>query len=147
VLCIAVLLTLPAYKIGAGLIKEKSFTYTGYEEAGRWIQHNVPEDAIIITNSDREMRFHTKREYLRHGGTIKKLPHELQYFLNLTKQYDTIFLETDVWGWDQPDWLFPMTDQKMKNLEEIDFRIVHTVYKTVDDKGKVSPVVFIFKKG
>lgn len=158
------------YTIADPLAYNKSLTFTGHTEAGKWLKENTPEDAIIFAGSPRTMRAFVEREFYDGGhedspplgGPIRWLRHDRYLesvhpdtarknfeddIANLTKEGD-IYLTIDVWEYTQPEWYWPITQESINYFISKGFYIVKIVEREVSTQEglKKMPVIFIFKK-
>ena len=63
------------------------------------------------------MRTFSGIELYSEGGNIKIPPRSFEEFLNETsKDNITDYLVVDVWEYTQPNWIFPLTQEKYENL-------------------------------
>lgn len=156
------------YQIGDPLIYNKSFSYIGYEEAGRWIKENVPEDAPIFAGEYRSIRLFSEREFggppqdQDNGGTIWNLRSPYRYTenydnvsqsnfeedINELSRKDDVYLEIDVWEYYQPKWYWPLTQESFNYFGGLGFKLVKVVEREMPTKEGLqkNPVIFIFKK-
>ncbi len=143
---LAALIIQPMYTQGENLIESKSFTYTGYQEAGAWVNENLGENDILYAGSPRMMRAFTAREYshtLEQEGRdpyTNSLIHfrtaqykENQSFFEqeqeeLSKTHD-IFIEIDIWEYTQAPWYFPISYDSITYFESLGYEVVHIINK------------------
>lgn len=155
------------YQTGDSLIYNKTFSYTGYQEAGQWIKDNVPITDPIFAGEYRSMRLFTEREFggpppEEYGGTIINLRSPYRYteiydnvsqknfeedVLNWSKNSD-IYLEIDIWEYYQPKWYFPLSQKSLEYFTNFGFNLVKVIERDVmtNEGPKKVPVIFIFKK-
>jgi len=167
-IAVVLLLSLNYYQIGNTLIYNKTFTYTGYEEAGTWIKENVPDDALVFAGEYRSIRLFSEREFGGPpndedlGGNIWNLRSPYRYteiyanvsqknfeedIRNLSQKSD-IYLEIDHWEYAQPSWYWPLKQESFDYFIGMGFQLVKVVEREVPtDKGfQKLPVIFILKK-
>ncbi len=155
------------YNTGDPLIYNKTFSYTGYQEAGQWLKENVPPDTPIFAGEYRSIRLFAENEFggpppEEYGGTIINLRSPRRYtegfdnvsqiffeedVNNLSKNSD-VYLEIDVWEYAQPSWYYPLSQDSLNYFTSFGFNIVKMVERDVQtqDGIKKIPVIFIFKK-
>ncbi len=158
------------YTIADPLAYNKSFSYGGHPEAGKWLMENAPEDAIIFAGSPRMMRAFTEREYKDGGhedsppmgGSLWWLRHDRylervhpgtartnfeEDLANLTKEYE-IYLTIDVWEYTQPEWYWPIKQESIDYFISKGFKIVKVIEREAQTQSglRKMPVIFIFKK-
>ena len=155
---IAVLLAIPFYNMGNGLFISKSYTYTGYEEAGQWARENIPKDSFFIVGSPGFIRLFSGYEFIKgtfgsegeEDGTIyyglPQTPEEFEQLLTTTNK--EIYLELDMWEYVNQGWVYPLTQEKLSYIQSLGFQPVYIVEREVPtQEGLIkTPVVFIFKK-
>ena len=156
------------YQTGDSLIYNKTFSYTGYQEAGQWIKDNVPINDPIFAGEYRSIRLFAEREFggppqdQDFGGSIWNLRSPYRYteiydnvsqenfeedVLNLSKDSD-IYLEIDIWEYYQPKWYFPLSQKSLDYFTDFGFNLVKVIERDVmtNEGPKKVPVIFIFKK-
>ncbi len=173
-LVIVSLLAWNYYQIGEALNYNKSFSYTGYQEAGAWIRENVPKDAPVFAGEYRSIRVFSGREYggppatantpsEDYGGTIWNLRSPFRY----TEDYEEevgrrnfeedvarlaaksdVFLEVDIWEYAQPKWFWPLTQKSFDYFSSLGFKVIKFIEREVQtsDGLKKVPVIVILKK-
>jgi len=150
------------YQIGDPLIYNKSFSYSGHQEAGQWIRNNVPADAPLFAGSYRFVRLFTEREIggpenEDQGGSIWNLRAEGVYDNNqsafeedlakLSKESD-VYLEVDHIEYTQPSWYYPLSEESFNYFASLGFNLIHVGEGTVltSEGPQKAPMIFIFKK-
>lgn len=155
------------YHTGDSLIYNKTFSYTGYQEAGQWLKDNVPINDPIFVGEYRSIRLFAEREFggpppENYGGTIINLRSPYRYtenfdnvsqknfeedILNASKNSD-VYLEIDIWEYYQPGWYYPLSQKSIDYFTSLGFNMVKVVEREVltKDGPKKAPVIFIFKK-
>lgn len=128
------------YQSGDALMLSKANSYIGLQEAGIWITANVPADSLIYSGSHRAIRFFSERDHADDGGTLHTLSNDLTWdvFLNETQGQDA-YLLTDSWEYLQPEWAYPLNEEKF-NAISTEFTLIHVIRK-----GE-NPVVLIFHR-
>ncbi len=156
------------YQIGDQLNYQKSFTYTGYEEAGTWLKQNVPTESMIIAGEYRSIRLFAENEFggpaagEDDGGNVWNLRSPYRFtesFDNVSKKnfeedvknfskYNDVYLEIDVWEYYQPSWYWPLRQESLDYFASLGFQMMHVVQRDVltNDGLKKAPVIFILKK-
>lgn len=172
---ILLLIIIPIYyKDANSLILNRSYPFSGYDEAGEWIKKNVEIGSKVYvmstswaalfsgydgfsTKSDKSITFKNTAEF--------KEPTQL---INHINNYENAYLIIDNWeAGAQPTWLTP-TNENINNLINMGFELVHIINKKypinqenfnevydkigiftlkIDDRNLPEiPVIFIFKK-
>ncbi len=143
------LLMMPLYVQGNSLIKDKSYSYIGFKEAGEWINKNAEDDAVIFTYSTRAIRIFTEREFDIYDGTLTGPGATKEEFEDKLNKIDKpIYFLIDTWEFIQPQWFFPITEEKIAYIESKGFELVYVVEKEMpgnDEKLVKTPVIAIFK--
>ncbi len=158
------------YQTGEALNHGKSFTYTGYQEAGQWIKDNVPPDAPIFAGEYRSIRAFADREFggppgppsEDYGGTVWNLRSPYRYTeentavgsrnfeedVKMLTQESDVYLEVDIWEYAQPSWYWPLSQKSFNYFSSLGFKVVHIVEREIQTKDgpKKVPVIFILKK-
>ena len=154
------------YSIGNPLIEARSGSFAGHEEAGKWMQENIPEDTAIFAGSPRMVRAFVEREYYSYGnlpgedrllgGTIwwlrgpKYLNNQTLFEddLKLLAAESDVYLEIDVWESTQPKWYFPINQESINYFTGLGFQPVKIVERQVQTNNGLqsAPVIFILKK-
>ena len=173
VILVVVLLCWNYYNIADPLISGKSNSYAGHEEAGDWINENVPEDAIIFAGSPRMVRLFTERDfagpndsinprsgdplswdqggeslwYLRAGKYLENSS-VFEEDLNVLNIGHDVYIEIDIWEYTQPSWYFPIQQASLDYFVSLGFEPVKFVEREVSTQQgpQNMPVIFIFKK-
>ncbi len=169
-LLIVSMIALNYYHVGDSLNYNKSFTYTGYQEAGQWIKDNVPSNAPIFAGEYRSIRVFSDREFggppgppsEDYGGTVWNLrspyrytedntaagPHNFEEDVTRLVQKSDVYLEIDIWEYAQPSWYWPLSQKSFEYFASLGFKLVHVVERDVQTKDglKKVPVIFILKK-
>jgi len=155
---IAILLAIPFYNMGNNLFISKSYTYTGYEEAGQWAKENIPEDSFFIVGSPGFIRLFSGYEFIKgtfgeegeENGTIYYgLPATSEEFEQLlTTTNKEIYLEIDMWEYVNQGWAYPITQEKLNYIQSLGFQPIYVVEREVPTSEglKKTGVIFIFKK-
>ena len=150
------------YTIGDSLIKAKSTTYTGYQEAGEWLKVNALGETPIFAGSPRTMRALVGREYGGPGsfwdmggslwylraGEYKDNRSLFESDITILARKSDIYLEIDVWEYTQPTWYFPISQASIDYFMSLGFQLVKVIEREVDTQKGLQkiPVIFIFKK-
>lgn len=150
------------YLIGDPLIYNKSFSYTGHAEAGKWMKENIPDGTPILAGSHRFTRLFTERDFGgpigdEEGGSIWNLRSELRYADNqsafaedvamLAKESD-VYLEVDHIEYTQPSWYYPLSEDSVNYFTSLGFNLINVFEGTVmtNEGPQKRPMIFIFKK-
>jgi len=160
VLIIVLFFSWQSYALGDPLIQGKSNSYGGHIEAGKWIQDNVPKDAILFAGSPRIVRAFAEREYggpnlWNLGGSLWNL-RAPEYVDNQSLFEDdlrklskdnVIYLEIDLWEYTQPSWYFPLTQDSINYFTSLGFVPVKIIEREINTNQGIQkiPVIFIFK--
>ena len=146
---IVILLAIPFYLIGFKLHLAKSYSYTGFGEAGAWLGEHAG-DTYIMAGSRRAIRFFSGKDYIENGGTIANIPKTKTEFESIIKDKEHLLLVTDRWEYTQPKWLYRPGEETRAYLASSGFTQVKTIERYVPPKGSQPggnlTVVRIFKK-
>ncbi len=148
VIIAVILLMIPSYVQGNNLIKDKSYSYIGFKEAGDWLNNNAEKDAAIITSSTRALRIFTGRDFELYGGSLYGPAGTKEEFERQLEDIGKpVYFLIDQWEYIQPSWFYPVTEEKLVYLESLGFQLVYFVERELPtDKGlQKFPVVAIFK--
>ncbi len=130
------------------LLGQSISEYTGFREAGQVIGQYFNSSARIFAGSPRAIRYYTGINFVEYGGNLEKLPKsQLEFEKILRDSQAPIILEVDYWERTQPAWIFPLSQEKIKYLEQRGFRLVKVVTKSVmtaQDVDEPLPVAWIF---
>ncbi len=149
VVAVILLLMVPAYIQGNNLVKSKSYTYTGFKEAGEWLKLNTEPDATIFTDSTRTLRLFSGKEFGIYGGELERPAKEKKDFEEQLKKEDLpVYLVVDVWEYIQPGWMYPLSQEKLGYIQSLGFELMKVVEKPYPTPNGLinQPVVFILKK-
>lgn len=133
-LIIGMFFLFPLFTLGNALNQDKSYVFTGYNEAGKWLADNLPEGVLAYVSSQGPMRLFSGLGYRDEGGPLR----QIQTFgegdvPDFSKEKLPILLHIDVWE-RGPLWSSPPTDQKIKNLINQGFKIVKIVHRKYPTK-------------
>ncbi len=113
-------------------------TYTGFREASEWLSVNA-QNAEIRVGSQRALRYYS-------GINFNKLPDTLTDL----NQWGPGFIVVDFWEYTQPSWIYPLTGDKLDNLESAGLRLAKVIYRPIVGaqfpKPRLIPVIWIFEK-
>jgi hypothetical protein len=129
------------------VIQQRAFlapSYAGFAQAGQWIKQHVPEDAVVLTGSFRQIRYYSDKEFIEYGGKIIPNQLDMPSLRSLMARSKDLFLEIDVWDFIQPDWVYPINDEKLQELRALGFIEQMAVMEYFSD-GKEYPVIRIFR--
>lgn len=129
---------------GINHIESKAALYTGFREAGEWMNTFVPESAVVYAGSERAIRSFGDLQYEEYGGNVKLFPQNISDFKNQVENQSNVYLEIDVWEYTQPGWVYPMDANKVNELLNMSFKINYVVQRNVS--GQLYPVVMILGK-
>jgi 4-amino-4-deoxy-L-arabinose transferase-like glycosyltransferase len=135
------------YQQGNTLILGRENTYVGFEEAGEWIKENAGTGSIIYVGSDRAMQLYTEMDLEEDGGRLRHFPRNKSEFeKEVSGTGGNIFLEIDLWEYTQPEWIFPLTNEKVEELDALNFKPVYVVERTIQTQSGLEkrPAVIIF---
>ncbi|MFQ6020464.1 MAG: ArnT family glycosyltransferase [Methanosarcinales archaeon] len=145
---VGLVITITMYQTGSQLIELQSLTHSGFEEAGESLK-GVADNAIIYAGSIRQIRTFSGYDYAENGGNIYSLPktkNEFEYILrNATKK---VYIEIDTWEIKQPNWIYPITKNKLDYFLSLGFEVHKIVERDLIIKGEIIklPVIFLLKK-
>ncbi len=126
-------------------LKKDGTGYAGFQEAGTWIRNHTDPHAIIMAGSRRAIRYASGINYKEFGGKIISIPKDKKDFARIvTESNGRIILETDIWEFTQPKWIYPMTGETKKFLDGLNFKMGRVVYRPAQNKLD-QPVIRIFK--
>lgn len=104
--------------------------YVGFKEAGLWVKGHVTEETLVVASSARAIRYYSNINFREFGGNLSQLPANKDEFERIV--IDTkapILLVLDRWEWTQPEWIYPLDEEKMKYLENLGFHLEKMVVK------------------
>ncbi len=121
------LLGISSLVYGMTLLPQKAFTYTGFQELGTVAgkldaQNNY---SVIYAQSTRQIRAFSGINYESMEGKIRRLPDNLTEFANQTN----ILLQIDIWEYAGPEWVYPLTQEKLNRIINNNFTLLHSVYR------------------
>ncbi len=124
---IGIIIVFPLYKTGVMLNTDKSYVFTGYNEAGQWLAENLPKGALAYVSSQGPIRLFSGLGYSDEGGPIRQIQTfgegDIPDFANATFP---IFLHIDMWE-RGPQWSYPLNEKKLGYLQSLGFRIAKIV--------------------
>ncbi len=116
--------------------------YTGFYAAGNRVREICPQKGVVFAGSLRAMHYAAD---LGSPDRIRPLPARQEDFISASRTCSgPVVLETDVWEYTQPEWIYPMTAEKMRSLRENGF-VLDTVIRRPYMKND-SKVIFLFVK-
>ncbi|MBI4441679.1 glycosyltransferase family 39 protein [Candidatus Woesearchaeota archaeon] len=123
------LITIPLFSLGVALNVDKSYAFTGYNEAGQWFADNLPPDTLAYVSSQGPIRLFSGLGYITERGPIR----QIQAFgdgsiPDFSKATLPIYLHIDIWE-RGPEWSYPLTDQKLQYLTQQGFRVAKVVQR------------------
>jgi hypothetical protein len=160
ILVVVFFLSLQSYNLGNPLIQSKSTSYGGHMEIGKWIQDNVPKDAILFAGSPRIVRAFAEQEFggprlWDKGGNLWNLraPEYLENQslfeedLNILSKSSEVYIEIDIWEYTQPSWYFPINQDSINYFINLGFVPIKIVERKVQTNQGIQemPVIFLFK--
>ncbi len=148
VLLLGALFLFPLFTMGNEFIAQKSYTFTGYNEAGEWLAQNLPEGALAYVSSQGPIRLFSGFGYNSEGGPLR----QIQTFgegaePDFSQAATPIFLHIDMWE-RGPQWSFPFTEEKLRKLEAQGFRVEKVVFRKYPTQqgSQDMPVHFLLVK-
>ena len=146
-LVIGGLFVIQLYPQGIALNVDKSYSFTGYNEAGEWFAQNLPTGTLAYVSSQGPMRLFSGLGYITEGGPIR----QIQTFgdgeiPDFSKATFPIYLHIDMWE-RGPKWSYPLTQEKLGYLQSLGFQVVKVVerqFPTQQGMQKI-PVHLILK--
>ena len=166
-----IFITIPIHYETANSMNLRSFyAFTGYDEAGKWIQDNVEDGSTVFVMSTSWANFFSNNLYNRisiDNSAKLKVPEDLISELNNYKDRP-FYLIIDNWeAGAQPKWLTP-TEENINNIISMGFELKNVITKkypldnqqfteiynkiglftiNIDDRNlQEIPAIFIFKK-
>src|SRR3989338_4042846 len=166
-----IFITIPIHYETANSMNLRSFyAFTGYDEAGKWIQDNVGDGSTVFVMSTSWANFFSNNLYNRisiDNSAKLKVPEDLISELNNYKDRP-FYLIIDNWeAGAQPKWLTP-TEENINNIISMGFELKNVITKkypldnqqfteiynkiwlftiNIDDRNlQEIPAIFIFKK-
>ncbi len=146
---IALALMIPMIINGYNLLEFKIHTYTGFEEAGSWLKDNVEKDAVIYSYSTRALRVFSEIEFDVNNGQLKGPPSDkIEFEKEISSINNPIYLVVDLWEYIQPDWMYPLNQEKFNYFISQNFQPVKIVERDLPTQNGLikQPVIVIFKK-
>lgn len=125
-------------------IEYKAQSYMGFRETGDWLNTFVKEDSIIYAGSIRSIRSFSNMEYEEYGGNLRYLPQNISTFEKEVENKTNIFVVVDSWEYTQPEWIYPLSQEKVNTLINLGFNINHIVER--DLQGSRLSTVLILSK-
>lgn len=128
---------------------EKFFTamnrgYSGFPNAGQWLAQNAADDGRVFAMSRRAIRLFSGVNYTEFGGRLDVPPESFDDFLADTKKsVEPVYLVVDRWEYTQPEWLYPVTKDKLQKIEDAGFALKAAVRYPVMQKEIY--VIWIFE--
>lgn len=131
-------------------IDDKNITFTGYKEAGAWLNLHRPKGAIVLAASRRQLRYYTGIDFTEWGGSMMTIPSERKQFIELIANiHQPLFLVIDDWehSQQQPQWLFLALKQR-SDLSSWGFRESREIEGEVSHSGitQKKTVIWIFER-
>lgn len=125
--------------------------FTGFREAGQWLKVNMPNDALLMTSSNRAMRYYSGINFTEFGGRIKALypTYSLDELkATLTQIKGSVYWEMDYWERTQPAWVNPYPKAALNELSALGFEVVHVIERKIKigDELLAKPVVIILRR-
>ena len=144
----SVIILVPIYLDGYNLTMSKSFSYTGFPEAGNLLKTIATKDSIIYASSARSMYAFSGFKFEEYGGNIRLLPQTKEEFETVVNNTKDVYIELDMWEYTQPDWIYPWDQEKIGYLQSLNFTVVKAINKPVlTQQGLTNQtVVAILKK-
>jgi len=102
----------------------KSHRYSRYDQAGALVKKELSDQGTLIVSSHRAMRYHTGIDFKEFGGRLHIIPRDQSEFEYLVRTTESpVILELDIWEWYQPDWIYPLNEEKIDYLKNLGFKI------------------------
>ncbi len=132
-LIIGCIFVISLYDSGIALNNDKSYSYTGYYEAGQWLAENLPNGSLAYVSSQGPIRLFSGLGYRTENGPLR----QIQTFgegrvPNFSKAQLPIYLHIDTWE-RGPTWSSPITKEKLQALQAQGFKVVKTVTRKFFD--------------
>jgi len=149
ILLLGILFLFPLLNRGHEFIAQKSYAFTGYNEAGQWLAENLPQGALAYVSSQGPIRLFSGLGYNTENGPLR----QIQTFgegaePDFSKAAAPIFLH--IYMWERgPVWSFPFTEEKLRNLEAQGFQVEKVVlreYPTQQGLQKLPVHFFLVKR-
>jgi len=103
-------------------------TWVGFYQAGQWLKENAGENDLVMAGAPRAIRYCSGMNLKQHGGQITAVPGSFEDAERLAKESGgRVWLVFDQWEYTQPSWIYPIDEEKIKKLEERNWRPVHVV--------------------
>ena len=116
--------------------------FTGFKEAGSWIKKQAGE-YVLMAGSQRSMRYYSGINFQEYGGRLMKLPKTKKEFEAFVRDTETpLIMESDYWERTQPEWIYPITEEKIKYFADLGFYLEKTIVRLVKNERK--EVVWLF---
>jgi len=130
-----------------GFISKLNQNYTGFSKAGNWIKEHGTPDATILAGSKRAIRYYSGINYKEYDGRLHLPPAEKETFIKSIEQaQEPIILVVDKWEFTQPEWLYPLSEEKNKYLLDAGFLLSKIFFSEATPKQQPSPVIWIYQK-
>ena len=127
------------------VVLPNSNRYIGYYEAGEWITKNSRVDSVILAGSIRAIHCVTGIPLKRFGGRLEPLPRSLEELKGELSRTKGMILEIDAWEYSQPQWAYPWSNEKERELErQTGLRLSKVIYKKIE--GRQAPVVWLLSR-
>ena len=128
-LVVGIIFAFSLHELGTQFILDKTYAFTGYNEAGQWLAENLPQGALAYVSSQGPIRLFSGLGYNTEGGPMR----QIQTFgegaePDFSKATAPIFLHIDIWE-RGPQWSFPFTEEKLRKLEAKGFRVEKVVFR------------------
>lgn len=129
--------TLRAYRYAINL------SYSGFKEAGLFVRTHSKPGALILAGGIYQIRFWSKVELNEYGGRVYSIPRTVEHmnaFLKLNK--GPVWLVVDAWQYIQPQWIHPLTNDKIMLLENMGFKLRSYVLSSYQNQSAIVACVF-----
>ncbi|MDD5181709.1 MAG: glycosyltransferase family 39 protein [Candidatus Nanoarchaeia archaeon] len=141
ILGISAILAVSMFMGGIAHIESKANSYMGFKEAGEWLKMNVPEDSIIYAGSERAIRSFSDIQYEEYGGRLRAFPTNITTFEEEVANKSNVFAVVDVWEYTQPDWIYPLSNEKINALFNMSFNVTYFVQSTLGGQKTATVIV------
>lgn len=130
----------------------KSYTFTGYPEAGYFIRESSRRNPaeLILASSPRMVRYFSNVNFKEFGGRLQAFPRTQAEFLRLVNEtHVDMILAVDRWELSQPGWLFPPTQANNQFLKDLGFKLETKIMRDVQMSAQSlekMAVIWIFRR-
>ncbi len=122
-------------------------SYVGFKPAGKFVGDLVKAEGrpLVLTESSRAIRYYSGLNYREYGGPIRMLPRSIKELKHvLLRSHTKVILVIDRWQYTQPEWAYPLNDEKISLLTSLGFRAVDLSDSAEEGLVTGRPVVWLF---